>query len=474
MPADRRPTFPAAKPIKTERTHEENQERAYIAASRRSDRSLEARIESARRASEIHKKRTGRALRVTEQDVVNEEMYEEEDDDLPTQYQRLNAHLQTSSWLFNRKLHDYIATQHGVRNMFLLQQFPGHALPQYGSQVQSNGQIPMMNQTMQHPQNFTPASPAFTQPSHPYSPQQPFQQQPLQQQSLQQQPLQQPHSYRHAPYSIPQRQHMQHRSASISTPLPMPSVSPTVPPATSTVTSPYGDFNRRLSLPPNAFDPSAQPSGDASSRPPMSRSTTAQSIHQQPVSPQHVNSCITSGPNSGQATPQPQFEHGTPSSYQYPSLPFDGTSSQVINTNPLSMSLPPESQQFVGSALDPNDPRTAILMAGSDNLPQPFYTYNPNLSPKAARKAADQVSLNGSGMSQTLSPDNAIKAEACSNSPPSAMMDNYFSSHPLFTPTGFGYPNYFDQHQGAEGNQTNEGPLNDSLYEENSFVDWDQ
>src|SRR5271170_1552619 len=84
---------------KTERTHEENQERyhnpifhviksvltsifnrAYIAASRRSDRSLEARLESARRASEIHKRRTGKALRVTEADVQNEEMYEEEDD----------------------------------------------------------------------------------------------------------------------------------------------------------------------------------------------------------------------------------------------------------------------------------------------------------------------------------------------------------------------------------------------------------
>ncbi|TGZ80237.1 hypothetical protein EX30DRAFT_349676 [Ascodesmis nigricans] len=69
------------KPVKSERTHEENQERAYIAASRRSDRSLEARVESARRASEIHKRRTGRALRVTEADVLNEEMYEEEEDD---------------------------------------------------------------------------------------------------------------------------------------------------------------------------------------------------------------------------------------------------------------------------------------------------------------------------------------------------------------------------------------------------------
>ncbi|KAI5855248.1 hypothetical protein BZA05DRAFT_235025 [Tricharina praecox] len=82
---------PASKPVKSERTHEENQERAYIAASRRSDRSLEARIESARRASEIHKKRTGRALRVTEADVVNEEMYEEEDDDVTTAYRNLSA-----------------------------------------------------------------------------------------------------------------------------------------------------------------------------------------------------------------------------------------------------------------------------------------------------------------------------------------------------------------------------------------------
>jgi hypothetical protein len=59
--------------------------RAYIAASRRSDRSLEARLESARRASEIHKRRTGKALRVTEADVQNEEMYEEEDD-LPASF----------------------------------------------------------------------------------------------------------------------------------------------------------------------------------------------------------------------------------------------------------------------------------------------------------------------------------------------------------------------------------------------------
>ena len=133
MPPIRTIAAAAIKPAKTERSHEENQERyvlllhrsyfqstylsirAYIAASRRSDRSLEARVESARRASEIHKRRTGRSLRVTEQDVVNEEMYEEEDDDLPSQYRRLTASLNTSSSDFNRRLATYLTTNVAMR-----------------------------------------------------------------------------------------------------------------------------------------------------------------------------------------------------------------------------------------------------------------------------------------------------------------------------------------------------------------------
>ncbi|KAK4893186.1 hypothetical protein LTR49_028518 [Elasticomyces elasticus] len=91
----------SVQPMQTTRTHEENRERAYIAASRRSDRGLEARIESARRASEIHKRRTGRTLRVTEQDVINEEIYEEERDDLPTQYQRMTDYLRNATADFN-------------------------------------------------------------------------------------------------------------------------------------------------------------------------------------------------------------------------------------------------------------------------------------------------------------------------------------------------------------------------------------
>lgn len=83
------PSHTALSRFKIERVLEEDQERAYIIASRRSDRGFEARIESARRASEIHRRRTGRWLVVTEQAVINEETYEAEDDHSPfhpTQY----------------------------------------------------------------------------------------------------------------------------------------------------------------------------------------------------------------------------------------------------------------------------------------------------------------------------------------------------------------------------------------------------
>ncbi|KAI0402318.1 hypothetical protein F4802DRAFT_608820 [Xylaria palmicola] len=88
---------PPAKVQKTERSHEENQERAYIAASRRADRSLEARVQSAKMASDIHRKRTGRALRVTEEIVLKEEMYEEMEDDVPRCYKYLTERLQNNN-----------------------------------------------------------------------------------------------------------------------------------------------------------------------------------------------------------------------------------------------------------------------------------------------------------------------------------------------------------------------------------------
>jgi len=131
------------KPQKTERTHEENQERAYVAASRRSDRSLEARIESARRASEIHKKRTGRALRVTEQDVINEEMYEEEDD-LPASYRRFAQHLQHNHLTLDGKFESYMIASLATRQAMLNQYWSGRGIgnPQDYSMMGHNTPLP--------------------------------------------------------------------------------------------------------------------------------------------------------------------------------------------------------------------------------------------------------------------------------------------------------------------------------------------
>ncbi|RMJ23070.1 hypothetical protein PHISP_06075 [Aspergillus sp. HF37] len=53
---------------------------AFVAASRRKDRSLDARLESAHRASGLHKERTGKALRITKEIVETEAMYEEVDE----------------------------------------------------------------------------------------------------------------------------------------------------------------------------------------------------------------------------------------------------------------------------------------------------------------------------------------------------------------------------------------------------------
>lgn len=149
--------------------------RAYIAASRRSDRSLEARVESARRASEIHKRRTGRSLRVTEQDVINEEMYEEEDDDLPMQYRRLTAHLQTGSADFNRRLAAYLTNQVAMRSAveqmangtYGQQPLSGHPGMMYQQPRPNMFQPNIMQQPQQH-QMGSPITPGGSYRQVPY------------------------------------------------------------------------------------------------------------------------------------------------------------------------------------------------------------------------------------------------------------------------------------------------------------------
>lgn len=104
-------------PSRTGRSHEENQERAYIAASRRADRSIEARLQSARMASDIHRKRTGRGFRITEEIVIKEEMYEEEEDELPRSLRALGPAVNTATAEFNWRVQAYMTNKIALASM---------------------------------------------------------------------------------------------------------------------------------------------------------------------------------------------------------------------------------------------------------------------------------------------------------------------------------------------------------------------
>ncbi|KAF6219373.1 hypothetical protein HO133_005199 [Letharia lupina] len=347
MPPQR--TIPPAKALKTERTHEENQERAYIAASRRSDRSLEARVESARRASEIHKRRTGRSLRVTEQDVVNEEMYEEEDDDLPMQYRRLTAHLQTGSADFNRRLSAYL-TNHVAMRSALDQAITNSYAQQYPNAPQ-----------FAHNQNIYPS---------------PF--------MAHKMPQQQSPSFGQ-PYPTPgtpgYRPSHQARSASGSHGT--PTYSPNMPAPSPIQAVPQMD-RRRTSA-----------SSKSSSHSPTGQPVTPQSMHAMPALPQ--TSSTSNVKQEGQTSQQMRApQQPSPVQRQHSFGAMNGFS----NMSPFTTSLPTEAQMLLGPALDPNDSFTSMLMAGSEALPQ---SYNYNTTPSTFQKPR---SFNQSydGMSATLAP----------------------------------------------------------------------
>ena len=62
------------------------------------------------KASEIHKKRTGKALKITEDVVRNDKIYEEEDGEVPSRYRHLIPHLSTGSQSFDDRLNSYLTS----------------------------------------------------------------------------------------------------------------------------------------------------------------------------------------------------------------------------------------------------------------------------------------------------------------------------------------------------------------------------
>ncbi|KAF2433660.1 hypothetical protein EJ08DRAFT_657799 [Tothia fuscella] len=403
-------TMPSAKPVKTERTHEENQERAYIAASRRSDRSLEARIESARRASDIHKKRTGRALRVTEQDVVNEEMYEEEEADLPVQYRRLQAYMamaQTSN-VFDGRLNSYLLSTMATRNMA------------------NQG---FMNPNMSSYQNT---------PFFPYTPPQSVNGMPSPQSMQAPAPM-----FRNVPQSPSQQGMSQGQSVSSSSVASPVSAGTTEPSRRTSKTQPAS--------PTSPLSPTSQ-SGGYSDTPASERNISNNPLH------------------AGYMGSFSDYNQQPSNNYSnFESIGNMGNMFGGSNINLLSSTLPPEAQQMFGiNAFDPASFNNPYLMNSNHGMMVPpngiGYQYNPNLNPSKPR----HNSQTSEGINQTLAQNAYPLMQSVSSSDQKSVsyanMDNTASPYSGNMAFDTGNMNYLDGV--ADGMQSSNNNTN------NDFIDF--
>jgi hypothetical protein len=261
-------------------------------------------------------------------------MYEEDDDDLPLQYRRLTAHLQTNSADFNRRLAAYLTNQVAMRQMVnysYIQQYPNAA--QFAS----------------HPQRGLYNSPMTVQglPPTPTA------------------------SYRSAPYPSPYQagfRQIHNRAYSMAAPN---EISAAVNAAKSPSTASESLAQRRMSTP--ATVPSPELSG----------SLNTDGVKNDLDYQRQVQSATTAE--------SAQHSSNLPPLWQ--------------DTGPFTTCLPPESQQLLGPALDPNDPMTSVLMAGSEPyLSSPYYPWgNAQMSYKGG-PAMPSIHPLYNRMSATLAP----------------------------------------------------------------------
>lgn len=420
----------AAKPIKTERTHEENQERAYIAASRRSDRSLEARIESARRASEIHKRRTGRSLRVTEQDVINEEMYEEEDDDLPMQYRRLTAHLHTSNAEFDRRLAAYLTNHVAMRAA--LGQAVGMQNPYpNAAQFASSGMSPFSQQQ----QSMGPPYPTSA------------------------------NMYGQAGFANPQqtmKSPLHNRSASIANPKELSNFSN--PPS---LTVAGGDLqDRRYSLPVNT-SPNSQDGQPATKRHKSIHSLKLENLPK-PMDMLSIPKAEPGSPKCAAPQQSTQSQSVRPSEMPAPfamssMYPFGG----LGNSMPFSTTLPLESQQLLGGAFDQNDPMTAMFMSAPYQSNQSSYDYDDSKAGNSTFSGMDQTLAPGYLDTDGLDPVTGDKSAFTPMSPFATSAGGYGSNFDdAFRPSMFGN-GVTSGEATPSGDREWQSFLNGSVWEEN-------
>ena len=351
--------------------------------------------------------------------MVNEEMYEEEDDDLPMQYRRLTAHLQTSNADFDRRLAAYLtnhvamraALGQAVSDPSAQQQYPN--APQFANQSQQQfQQNPFINTTSMMPPQMHNSLNSHRQSPYPTN----------------------PHAFRN----------MHNRSATLATPNDIHGYS------TNFGNNSNPSDDRRKSMPTQGVPPTPSDSTQATPQP---RSTPKHSVSptaSRTSSSSNLANLKFEAAQQGQPHGKSQHQRHSPTSMyaqnpmpqvnfpqqqqMQPSTfptPFTGFGMNNANMggmngnfgNFFSTSLPLESQQLLGGAFDPNDPMTAMLMGNGPNFgqQQPFYSYNPN-DTSAMKKGFGQPSRSD-GMEQTLAPgmlDTNMSSFGFPGAPPTA------------------------------------------------------
>ena len=347
------------------------------------------------------------------------------------QYRRLTAHLQTGSADFNRRLSAYL-TNHVAMRSALDQAITNSYAQQYPNAPQF-----VHNQNM-YPSPFMTQNMPQQQQSHTYS-----------------QPYPTPTTPGYRPNHPARSASMSHSASHYS-------------PSSMTAPSPV-----QQALPQMDRRRTSASSIKSESRSPHGAPATPQSSHSRPGLPQ-----TSSGYNdkSDPTAPQQMKAPPQPSPQQPPQQQQPWSMAGYSNVSPFTTSLPVESQMLLGSALDPNDPLTSMLMAGSENMPQPYnYAHGAQQKPRSFSQAYE-------GMSATLAPS------ALDMSPrhqtyrqPSNTMSMAPSSAPAYFSTFDGAISDFSKNQAfaSGGSSTGSGAVTpggidggwDSFINDNSWVE---
>lgn len=320
-------------------------------------------------------------------------MYEEEDDDLPMQYRRLTAHLQTSNADFDRRLAAYLTNHVAMRTAL------GQAVSAQSQGYINAAQFANQGSSAGHQQ-------AAFAPQNPMGPPSNWS----------------PNAFRQTPYSSPYH----NRSNSISA-TPSGAVVPKSP-SQSMDSAAAAEAQRRSSLP--AHHMAANQNGQIWNR--RNKSIHNLKLENLPSPQAHGMSSTLNSNDSNMVSPQSYHQRQVKPS-ELPAA-FDTSSfnpmSGAFGGMPFSTSLPLESQQLLGGAFDANDPMSAMLMGGQFDANQ---AYSEDGMPIKSEMHAY------GGMDQTLAPsalDTTVGGYNADSGPDSA----FTQASPFATSAGgFGY-----------------------------------